>query len=61
MIELVELQAYEGLLELPEFLTSFEEKVSEPQRLLAIEEELKPTLAHWWENHMNAITIWNKC
>ena len=44
--EIVELLVYEGLLELYEFLIVFEERVSEPQRLLALEEELVATPAH---------------
>ena len=48
VIETVELPVYEGLSELFKFLMEFEDKVSEPQQLLAIDEGLKAMLAHWW-------------
>ena len=49
--EVIEFLIYEGLPKLSKFLVEFEEKVSEPQRLLALEEELKATPARWWETH----------
>ena len=42
-IESVEFPTYEGLLDLPKFLVDFEDRVSEPQRLLALDEVLKAT------------------
>ena len=41
----IEFPIYEGMLELSKFLVEFEEKLSEPQPLLALEESLKATLA----------------
>ena len=48
---MVELPVYEGLPKLSVILMEFEEKVLEPQRLLAMEEALKATPAHWWVTH----------
>ena len=45
--ETIELLIYEGLPDLYEFLVKFKDKVSEPQRLLALEEELKASPACW--------------
>ena len=56
--KIVELPSYEGLPELSAFLMEFEEKVLEPQRLLALEEALKATLARWWETHKKTIIGW---
>ena len=56
--EIVELPVYEGISELYAFLMEFEEKVSKPQQLLALEEALKATPARWWETHKNTITGW---
>ena len=61
MIDTVELPVYEGLPELSKFLLAFEDKVSEPQQLLALDEVLKATLACWWETHKNSITGWSQC
>ena len=44
--KVVELPVYEGLPELSAFLEIFEERVLEPQRLLALEQALKDTPAH---------------
>ena len=49
--DIVELPIYEWLPELSKFLQEFEEKVFEPQRLLALEYVLKATPACWWEAH----------
>ena len=43
MTETIELPIYEVLPELSEFLVEFEDKVLEPQWLLALEEALKAT------------------
>ena len=60
MIEIVELPIYEGLLELFEFLVEIEYNVSKPQRLLALDEELKATLSrYWWETHEKSINGWS--
>ena len=52
---------YEGLLELYEFLVEFEDKVSEPQQLLALEEALNATPTCWWVTHKKSITRWSQC
>ena len=57
-IEIVELPVYEGIPVISDLLMEFEEKVSEPQRLLATEEALKATPACWWVTHENTITGW---
>ena len=57
----IELQIYEGLLELFDFLVEFEYKVLEPQRLLALDEALKDTPTRWWETHKNSIIGWSQC
>ena len=59
--KIVELPIYEGLPELSEFLQEFEEKGFEPQRLLALEEALKATLARWWAAHKPVIHGWAQC
>ena len=60
-IEIVELPLYEGLPKLFVLLMMFEEKVSGPQRLLAMEEALKATPTHWQETHKKRITGWSQC
>ena len=50
-----------GLSELSGFLNEFEEKVFEPQRLLALEEALKSTPACWWMTHKQTIHEWAQC
>ena len=59
--EVIEFPIYEGLLELFNFLVEFEEKVSEPQWLLELEEELKATPARWWVTHKKSISGWSQC
>ena len=59
--ETVQLQIYEGLSELSEFLVEFEDKVAEPQQLLALDEALKATLARWWETHNKSLIGWSQC
>ena len=49
--KIIELPTYEGLPNLVESITKFDEKVSAPQRLLEFEEALKATPARWWETH----------
>ena len=59
--ETIELPIYEGQPEFFDFLVEFEDKVSEPQRLLAFDEALKATPACWWETHKNLIIGWSQC
>ena len=59
--EIIELPIYEGLPELSGFLKEIEEKVFEPQRLLALEEALKATSARWWATHKQTIHEWAQC
>ena len=49
--EIVELAMYEGFPEISVFLMEFEDKVLEPQRLMALDEAMKDTPAHWWVTH----------
>ena len=51
-----DLPTYEGLPNLESFLTEFEEKVTEPQRLLALDFTLKATPARWWVTHKQSIS-----
>ena len=60
-IDMVELMIYERLLKIFVFLMEFEEKVSEPQRLLALEEARKDTQVQWWETHEKKITRCVQC
>ena len=59
--EIVELPTYEELPHLPEFLVDFEDKVSQPWRLLVLDEALKATPARWWETHKKSIDGWLLC
>ena len=43
MTETIEFPIYEGILKLSEFLVEFEDKVSKPQELLALDKALKAT------------------
>ena len=61
MTKTIELPIYEGLPELSDFLIEFEDRVSEPQRLLDLEEALKATLARWWETHKKSIIGCSQC
>ena len=53
--DIIELSIYKGLQELCRFLEEFEEKVSNPHRLLALGEALEATPAHWWEVRKDTI------
>ena len=59
--EMIEFPIYKGIPELYKFLMMFEEKVSEPHQLLALEEALKATPTRWWETHKRTITGWAQC
>ena len=61
MTKIVELSMYERFSKISTFLMDIEEKVSEPQRLLALEEALKATPMRWWETHKKTITGWAYC
>ena len=43
------------------FLDEFEDKVSELQRLLVLDEALKTTPAPWWVTHKKLINGWSQC
>ena len=43
------------------FLTEFEEKVLEPQRLLALDVALKATPTRLWVSHKQSISEWSQC
>ena len=55
-IELCDLPTYEELPILEYFLTEFEEEVTEPQFLLALEFSLKVAPARWWVTHKHSIS-----
>ena len=61
MTETVELPVYEGLPELSKFILEIEDKLSEPQWFLELEEALKATLARWWVTHKKSIAGWSQC
>ena len=48
---MVELPIYERFPALSEFLPEFQEKVFEPQGVLALDVALNDTLAQWWAMH----------
>ena len=60
-MEIVEPPTYEGLPNLAEFISEFEDRVSEPQRLLELEEALKATPSRWWVTHKKLIDGWSLC
>ena len=55
------LRMYEGLPNLASFLEEFEEKVTEPHRLFALDYVLKATSARWWGTHKQSISEWTQC
>ena len=59
--EVFELLTYEAFPDFPEFLAEFKDKVSEPQRLLALDEALKATPTRWWETHKKSIDRCSLC
>jgi hypothetical protein len=50
--------SFHGINDLEIFLVEYEAKVSENQRLLALDKALKATLARWWGTHKEIITDW---
>ena len=42
-------------------MVDFEDRVLEPQRLLALDEALKDALARWWEKHNKSINGLSLC
>ena len=52
---------YEGLPNLATFIIEFEDKVLEPQRLLALDVALMATLVIWWVSHKQCISKWTQC
>ena len=54
------LPTYEGLPNLASFLVEFEEKVTESQRLSALDYVLKATPARWWGTHKQSISEWTQ-
>ena len=59
--EVIDLSMYEGIPNLVVFISELEDKVSEPQRLLALEEALKATPERWWDTHKVSIEYWKIC
>ena len=60
-IEVCDLPAYEGFPKLDYYLIEFEEKVVEPQRLLALDFALKDTPSRWWVTHKQSISKRPQC
>ena len=60
-MEVVQLPTYKGFFDFPEFLADFEDRVSEPQRLLALDDPLKATPTGWWVTHKKSINGWLLC
>ena len=56
-----DLPTYEGLPNLYTFITEFEDKVLEPQCLLALTIALKATPTRWWVAHKQYISEWSQC
>jgi hypothetical protein len=59
--EIREPPSFHGLNDLETFLTQYEDKVLENQRLLALDLALKATPARWWGTHKETITDWYQC
>ena len=53
-----DLSTYNDLPNLTVFNSEFEDRVSEPQRLLELEEEMKDTPTRWWDTHNASIKDW---
>jgi hypothetical protein len=60
-IEIREPPSFHGLNDLETFLTQYEDKVLENQRLLALDLALKDTHTRWWGAHKETITDWYQC
>ena len=59
--EVCDLPTYVGLPNLNTFLTYFEDKVMEPQLLLALDVALKATPTRWWVVHKQSVSEWHQC
>ena len=59
--EVCDIPTYEGLPNLDMFLSKFEDKVLEPQRLLGLDVTLKSTPTRWWDAHKQSISEWPQC
>jgi hypothetical protein len=55
------LPTFDGMNPLEAFLSDFEASVPTQQRLLAMDEALKATLARWWGTHKSNIIDWIQC
>jgi len=60
-MEIREPPSFHGINDLEEFLTRYEDKVSDIQRLLALDIALKATPAIWWGAHKETIKDWYQC
>jgi hypothetical protein len=60
-IENKEPPSFHRLNDFETFLTQYEDKVLENQRLLALDLALKATPARWWGAHKEIITKWYQC
>ena len=59
--EVSDIPTYEGLPNIKKILNEFEEKVTEHQRLSALDFVLKATLTKWWVDHKKYISEWPQC
>jgi hypothetical protein len=59
--EIREPPSFHGINDLEEFLTKYEEEVSDNQRLLALDITLKATPARWWGAHKETVKDWYQC
>ena len=55
------LPTYQGLPNIASFLEEFEEKVTESQRLSALDHMMKATPARWWGTNKQYISEWTQC
>jgi hypothetical protein len=55
------LPTFDGLNSLEIFFSEFEMSKPTQQRLLAMDEAMKSTLARWWGTHKSNIINWTQC
>jgi hypothetical protein len=60
-ITVSKLPTFDGLNPLETFLSDFETSVPTQLILLAMDEEMKATVARWWGMHKGNITDWTQC
>jgi hypothetical protein len=60
-IEVREPPSFHGINDFEEFLTRYEDEVSDSQRLLSLYITLKDTPGRWWGAHKEKIKDWYQC